>query len=177
MNLPALMPDAERAVALVAAGLFLVSLIYAAARALRGNHIPNALVITQIAGWAVLSPLAGHPASVMAANIGAAAMVFFATVAAFALGWIGSGDSKMLSVSALWLGAAQILPFLVATLLAGGAFALGAAALRLFPLPQSLTGPAPTGEARSPRGELPYAIAIVCGVLTLLPRTSWLAFQ
>ena len=108
----------------------------------------------------------------MTLSIGAAAMVFFGTVALYAVGWMGGGDSKLLTVSALWLGAGQVVPFLMATMLAGGALALAVVTLRLVPRPMSWAArigrPLPVAQI-----EMPYALAILLGVMAVFPATFW----
>lgn len=165
-------PDLNQAAATAAVALFLVALGYAALRDVRTLTVPNALVGALLLGWGVFAPMAGLTTREMALDIGAAAMVFFATVAAYALGWMGGGDSKLLTVSSLWLGAGQVMPFLMATMLAGGGLALGLLALRL--LPRSLPVPDRFAPAQGAARDLPYALAIALGALTVLPRTPWL---
>ncbi len=177
MDIHSFLPDTEKAAALAAAALFLGALGYAAVRDLRTLTIPNALVVTLLVGWGLLAPAAGLAPRDMALNTGAAAMVFFATVAAYAMGWMGAGDSKLLTVSALWLGAGAVLPFLMATMLAGGGLALLVTVLRLLPnpLPHPLLWPnRAAGAAEAVRSDLPYALAIAIGAVAVLPRTQWL---
>lgn len=165
-------PDLTQTAATAAGALFLVALAYAALRDVRTLTVPNALVGAMLLGWAVLAPLAGLTTREMALDVGAAAMVFFATVAAYAMGWMGGGDSKLLTVSSLWLGAGQVVPFLMATMLAGGGLALALLALRL--LPRTLTFPDRFVKAQGAARDLPYALAIALGALSVLPRTLWL---
>ncbi|MBC2835781.1 A24 family peptidase [Paragemmobacter straminiformis] len=165
-------PDLNQAAATIAVALFLAALGYAALRDVRTLTVPNALVGGLLLVWVVFAPIAGLSSREMALDAGSAAMVFFATVAAYAMGWMGGGDSKLLTVSSLWLGAGQVVPFLMATMLAGGGLALGIVALRL--LPRNLPFPDRFAPAEGAARELPYALAIALGALTVLPRTSWL---
>ena len=161
----------------IAAGLasvfFLTAMVYAAQRDMRTMTIPNGLIVALFLGWSVLSPVAGLDPREMTLSIGAAAMVFFGTVALYTMGWMGGGDSKLLTVSALWLGAGQVVPFLMATMLAGGALALAVMALRL--MPRALPLPARVARLQTTlTTEVPYALAIGLGALTVFPRTMWM---
>lgn len=172
MDMAAHLPDVPQIAASAATVLFLGALGFAAIRDLRTLTIPNALIGALALGWGVLAPLSGIAPREMALDVGAAAMVFFVTVAAYAMGWMGAGDSKLLTVSSLWLGAGQVMPFLMATMLAGGGLAFCVLALRL--LPQTLPVPSRIGRAGGSFPELPYALAIALGAVTILPRTAWL---
>lgn len=172
MDMVAHWPDVPQIAATAAIALFLGALGFAALRDLRTLTIPNALIGALALGWGVLAPMSGLAPREMALDVATAAMVFFATVAAYAMGWMGAGDSKLLTVSSLWLGAGQVMPFLMATMLAGGGLALAVMALRL--LPQTLPVPARIGRRTGALPELPYALAIAFGAVTILPRTPWL---
>ncbi|WP_159082390.1 A24 family peptidase [Paragemmobacter aquarius] len=162
--------------AMLASVFFLSALLYAAHRDLRTLTIPNGLVAALLLGWGLLAPLAGLAPRDMTLSLGAAAMVFFATVALYAVGWLGGGDSKLMTVSALWIGAGQVVPFLMATMLAGAAIALALVTLRL--LPRALARPL-QGTGRLARilplvrTEIPYALAILLGTMTVFPATFW----
>lgn len=174
MDVTRLWPSVETATALsagpLAAALFLSALVFAAQRDLRTRTIPDRLVAALFLLWLLAAPLAGLAPRDMALGVGAAAMVFFGTVALYAMGWMGGGDSKLLTVSALWLGAEQVVPFLMATMLAGAGLALGMLALKILPRPAQ-------GAARLrglAQAELPYALAIGLGAVCILPRTLWM---
>lgn len=158
--------------AVLATAFFLSAMLYAAHRDLRTLTIPNALVVALLVGWGLLAPAAGLAPRDMTLNIGAAAMVFFATVALYAMGWMGGGDSKLMTVSALWLGAGQVVPFVMATMLAGGVIALGLVALRLVPRHQ-WAGRIARLQPVTVTG-VPYAVAIGLGALMVFPRTFWM---
>lgn len=160
-------------VATIASVFFLSALGYAAHRDLRTLTIPNGLILALFLGWSVLAPVAGLAPRDMALSIGAAAMVFFASVALYAIGWMGGGDSKLLTVTALWLGAGQVVPFLMATMLAGGGLALTMVTLRL--VPRHLPWPARIARLHPQAfDEVPYALAIGLGALCIFPRTLWM---
>jgi prepilin peptidase CpaA len=86
--------------------------------------------IREIANWkniaiAVLAPvwwwtLGLSPWPDIAIQIGVAALVFAAFVAAFAMGWMGGGDVKMIGALALWLPPGGLMWMLLVMSLLGG---------------------------------------------------------
>lgn len=163
--------------AMLASVFFLSAMLYAAQRDLRTLTIPNGLVVALFVGWGLFAPAAGLGPRDMTLSIGAAAMVFFATVALYAMGWMGGGDSKLMTVAALWIGAGQVVPFVMATLIAGGIIALALVTVRLVPRPV----PRGRGLDRTllarvmplARSQTPYGLAILLGAMTVFPATFW----
>lgn len=147
----------------------------AALRDVTRYAIPNSLILWLAASYAAFAPLAGFAPREMLLALGVAAMVFFATIAGFALGWMGGGDSKLLTVTALWLGPQAVPQFLMLTMVLGGLLALSILSLRLLPV----TGIAGRTSwlariARAKEG-VPYALPIGLAALLSLPGTPWLA--
>lgn len=158
--------------ATLASVFFLSAMLYAAHRDLRTLTIPNGLVLALFLGWGLFAPAAGLAPRDMTLSVGAAAMVFFATVALYAMGWMGGGDSKLMTVSALWIGAGQVVPFVMATMLAGAGIALALLTLRLVP-PVLLRVERLARIMPLARAEVPYALAILLGTMTVFPATFW----
>jgi prepilin peptidase CpaA len=134
---------------LAAVGLFAA----AAVTDTRSRRIPNPLPAgLALLGLAriVLGLAAGTGLAAAGLDLAAAAAVFTATAVAFRFRLLGGGDAKLLAAGALWLGAAALGPFLLATALAGGALAIA------FLL---------TGLVRrdAVAAGLPYGIAIAAG--------------
>lgn len=96
----------------------------------------------------------------MAAQLLVAAIIFALFVGAFAAGWMGGGDVKMIGALALWLSPAALLQMLMTmSLIGGGLTVLMIAERRLRPA----TGP---DEPRPV--EVPYGIAIAAAGLLCL---------
>ena len=57
-------------------------------------------------------------------HLGAAAVVLVVVFVFFACGWIGGGDAKLAAATALWLGFAHLLDYLIYASLFGGALTL-----------------------------------------------------
>lgn len=95
----------------------------------------------------------------------------------FSGGVIGGGDAKLLAATALWIGNAQLLPYLVFTALAGGALVVVMQAWRLFRIEGETRE---LGWAKRLFGfkmDLPYGVAIAAGTILALPGTWWMALS
>lgn len=122
----------------------------------RSREISNAknLAIALLAlpwWWAVgLSPWPD-----MAMQVLCAAIVFALFVGAFAAGWMGGGDVKMIGALALWLPLGSLFQMLVAMSLVGGAVTLVMMAERRWRRTEGAI-------------EVPYGVAIaIAGLLAL----------
>jgi prepilin peptidase CpaA len=90
----------------------------------------------------------------------------------FAAGWAGGGDAKLLAVCGLWLGWRPVGPFLMWTVLAGGAFSLFLIILRRFFGPLAARAPTWAFKILNPKGEVPYGVAIAAGALMAFPHSA-----
>jgi prepilin peptidase CpaA len=84
------------------------------------------------------------------------------------MGWLGGGDAKLLAAASLWVGPAGAAPFVVFTALAGGALALALMAARTVAAPPE-KGPEWLRRALTPKGDIPYGVAIAAGALAAFP--------
>jgi prepilin peptidase CpaA len=129
--------------------LFLVAAVSDAARRTIPNLVVVALAIVGLAriGIGLATGEGFGPASL---DVVAAAGVFGMGALAFAARIVGGGDAKLLAAGALWVGAAGLGGYLLATVLAGGGLAVVYLVWRFL-------GP------RAPSDGLPYALAIAAG--------------
>lgn len=101
--------------------------------------------------------------------IGVAIAVFAAGLVLFTLRLLGGGDVKLLAVLALWAGPGELVHFLLATTLAGGALAV----LMLSPSRFALASLCERAGAEGLSGRLlgssiPYALAIATGTFATI---------
>ena len=153
--------------------LFTGAMIYAALQDAATMTIRNQLVLTLLAGYVVLAPLAGFSPAQMGMGLAVAFGVLVVTFTLFSFGWIGGGDAKFAAAAALWLGPTHVLTFLVYTALIGGVLAALLLAFRAVPLPAQLYGLAWVGRLQSPEMGLPYALAMAPAALLVVPSTPW----
>jgi len=143
-------------------GLFALCALFAAARDVTSYKIDNEiplLIAVLFIPFAILNPVSWTFHAITALGI------FLAGFICFQRGWLGAGDVKFLSATALWAGPALILEFLTITTLAGGVLSLvwltRSYAFLLFPSSRKVLA--------TPRGApLPYGVAITFGALFVI---------
>jgi prepilin peptidase CpaA len=155
--------------------LFPAVMAFAASSDLLTMTIANRVSIILIAGFGLLAVLSGMSASDLLSHVAAAATVLVAVFVFFARGWIGGGDAKLATATALWFGFAHLLDYLFYASLLGGALTLAIIYFRGMPLPRVFVG-LPWAERlhRSDSG-VPYGIALAAAALVVYPHTEWLA--
>lgn len=158
-----------------AVSLFAGAMLLAAVMDVTTMEVSDRLVMLLLAGYLVLAPAAGWSFEEMAWSVGAALLVFFASVAFFSLGWMGGGDGKLATVGALWLGAENTLAFVVVTAFMGGLCALVVLGMRRLRLPGAWLDKPWLARLRKPEAGIPYAVAIGSAGLILLANTPWAA--
>ena len=131
-------------------------LVAAAVTDLKKREIPHTVVIA----IALLAPLFWWSTGLSlwpdaALQIGIALVVFALFAAAFAFGWMGGGDVKLLSALVLWLPAGAVLTLLVIMSVFGGA--LTAATMIHHRVRRAEGAP-----------EIPYGVAIAFAGLWLI---------
>ncbi|HYG27896.1 MAG TPA: prepilin peptidase [Caulobacteraceae bacterium] len=150
--------------------VFPLLVIVAALKDVTSFTIPNWTSLGLIAAFYPAALAVGAPLGV----IGTCSLVGLAALAVgmamFALNWIGGGDAKLFAATALWMGWPDVLGFLMATALAGGALALLLLQMRSNWLRPYLQRPAWLGRLVT-APDAPYGIAIAVGALAMLPQS------
>lgn len=158
--------------AIVPLAAFAGLLAYAALSDLLTYTIPNRVSVALIAAFAVFAPLAGLGLTEIALHVAAGAAVLLGGFAMFALRWIGGGDAKLAAAIGLWLGFADVGPFLLVAAVAGGVLTIAILALRALPLPIVVGDWLWLERLQDKRSGIPYGIALAAGALILLPQTA-----
>jgi len=137
---------------------FAFTLIWAAVSDIFSRKITNTTSLACAALGLVYAVTAGEAVY----HLLIAALVLTLGFAAFAKGWLGGGDAKILAACALWMGPGAILTFLFFTAAAGGGLAL----LWLFEgrMRHALARGGLNVDLAATR-ELPYGVAIAVGGL------------
>lgn len=157
--------------------LFVLAMLYAAVTDLTTYKIKNNLILVLLFAYLVFAPIAGFAGQEIGRSLAVAGVVLLVTFALFAAGWIGGGDAKLATVSALWLGAENVVAYVLFVALIGGALAAVIYFCRMCPFPERLENTAWIARlrARAPGAELPYGVAITLAGLCVLPWTPWMA--
>lgn len=140
-------------------------------------RIPNWLNAVIVLAFFPMAVATGMPGEAVMWHCLTGFVVLVVGFGLFSAGVIGGGDAKLLAATALWIGNAQLLPFLVFTALAGGVLVIIMQAWRLLRM---------EGEARElgwakrlfgMKMDLPYGVAIAAGTLLALPGTWWMSLS
>lgn len=158
----------------VALSLFPLAMILAAFSDLFTMTIPNKISIALVGAFVLLAPFSGMSLQDFAMHSGAGILVFSISLAMFAFGWIGGGDAKLLSATALWMGFANLPSYILLTAVAGGALTLVILFARTVPLPLFLAQYGWIARLHDRGQGVPYGLALAAGGLAVYPSTLWL---
>jgi prepilin peptidase CpaA len=154
--------------------LFPATMAFAASSDLFTMTISNKISLLLVAGFLVLAPMIGMSPGDIAAHLGAGVSILAITFGFFAFGWIGGGDAKLAAAIALWLGFAQLLPFLLYASLIGGALTLVTLRFRAMPMPRFLVGKVWAERLHQADAGVPYGIALAAAALLVYPETPFM---
>jgi prepilin peptidase CpaA len=155
--------------------LFPAVMAFAASSDLLTMTISNRVSVILMAGFFALAVAGGMGPSDILLHVAAASLVLLAAFALFTQGWIGGGDAKLAASTALWLGFAHLLPYLVYASLFGGALTLLLIQFRMAPLPGWLARHEWVQRLHNKDGGVPYGIALAAAALAVYPETAWMA--
>lgn len=154
-------------------------MIVAALSDLTSLRIPNWLTLLIAVLFFPMAWLTGMPLVEFGWHVAAGAILFVAGIALFALRLFGGGDSKLMAAAGLWFGTSQTLPFLVATVIAGGVLAIAVALWSMIMVSAEIHGlEADKGIGRIAhkiKPKLPYGFAFAIGAIVAYPQTWWMA--
>jgi prepilin peptidase CpaA len=144
---------------------------------IRSMRIPNIYSGAILAAFAVAFAASPESFGKWWEHAGAFALMFLVTFGMFMAGMVGSGDTKLGSVLALWVGFKGLMPYLFFMALAGGV--LGAVSLllrgkKIFKNPQPGSWVA---KAQDGKSAVPYGVAISVGAWAALFHTGFIYHQ
>lgn len=138
--------------------------------------IPNWISAALLAAFPLAALAAGLHWGVVAQHAAVGGVALIAGMGMFALNWMGGGDAKLFSASALWIGVQGLPHYLVAAAFAGAALTIGLImARKLFAMAPAVAAPGWVQTLLSPKGDVPYGIALAAGALIALPQTQLFA--
>ncbi|HEY1735178.1 MAG TPA: prepilin peptidase [Methylovirgula sp.] len=160
----------------VTLALFPALMIYAAFSDLFTMTISNRISIALVIGFFALALALHMPIRDIGEHLACALCVLVVTFVFFALHWVGGGDAKLASATALWLGFDQLWDYGIYAALLGGALTLCIIGLRHWPLPPMLITQKWLTRLHDQDAGVPYGIALAIAGLMLYPETRiWLA--
>ncbi len=133
--------------------------------------IPNRVSLALIGFFVLFAAWLGMPLDSVLSHVACGACVLAATFLMFNRGWMGGGDAKLASATALWLGFDQLADYALVTSLVGGALTIAILALRRYE---------PRFVANSPRlahlcdgtEGVPYGIALAIAGIAIYPNSQ-----
>ncbi|THV24073.1 A24 family peptidase [Peteryoungia ipomoeae] len=147
-----------------------IALVLAALTDFLEMKIPNAIPVLMIVSFLFAAPFTGLSLAEFGWNLAAAAIVFFACFALFAINVMGGGDAKLLTATALWFGFNHALfEFLVVTAFFGGILTIFIILLRANWEKFAIIG-VPLPRALMSANKVPYGIAIGAAGLMTYPQ-------
>lgn len=151
--------------------IFPAVMIAAALRDVTTMTIPNWMSAILIAGFFPTALLSGFAPGEILVHLGVGVAVLVVVAGMFAMRWLGGGDAKILASASLWIGSVAMSQFLLWTAVSGGVFALMLLQARRF-APFYAGGPEWLGRLMTPKGDIPYGVAIAAGALAAYPASE-----
>lgn len=156
--------------------LFPALMVFAAFSDLFTMTISNRVSIALVAGFFFLAFALGVPLGDIGQHILCGLCVLAVTFLFFAFRWVGGGDAKLASATALWLGFDHLWDYGIYVALFGGALTLFILLLRRWPLPPVLVTQDWIARLHDHDSGVPYGIALAIAGLLLYPETRiWLS--
>lgn len=152
--------------------VFPAAMVFAAFSDLFTMTIPNRVSLILIIVYFALAayiPLSWN-AVVMHVSCGFAVLAL--TFVLFQRGWVGGGDAKLASATALWLGWENLLDYGLVASIAGGALTLVILIMRWNELPARLLSVKFVARLAEKTNGVPYGIALAIAGLLVYPQTG-----
>ena len=154
--------------------LFPALMAFAASSDLLTMTISNRISLALAGSFFLLTLVTGMSLAAIGMHLAAGALVLVVCFGFFSQGWIGGGDAKLASATALWFGFDHLLDYLIYASLFGGVLTLVLIQFRKLPLPGPLARQAWILRLHDAGGGIPYGIALAAAALTVYPKTGWM---
>jgi prepilin peptidase CpaA len=154
--------------------LFPSLMAFAASSDLLTMTISNRVSIALVAGFLVLAAASGMSLESVGMHALAGTVVLVLTFFCYARGWVGGGDAKLASATAVWFGFEFLYDYILWASLFGGVLTLLIIRFRQLPLPRSLSRHAWSARVHEQHAGVPYGIALAASALAIYPYTEWM---
>jgi prepilin peptidase CpaA len=156
--------------------LFPALMVFAAFSDLFTMTISNRVSIILVAAFFILALALGVPLKEIGLHAACGLLVLLLTFFFFSRNWLGGGDAKLASATALWLGFDHVADYGLCAALIGGGLTLLILAVRRWPLPGFLMSQEWIVRLHDRQNGVPYGIALALAGLILYPETRiWLS--
>jgi prepilin peptidase CpaA len=152
--------------------IFPALMIFAAFSDLFTMMISNIVSLILVVGFFALAALFGLSKEDIGMHAACGLVVLALTFFLFTRNWIGGGDAKLASATALWLGFEHIVDYSLYAALMGGALTVAILIVRRWPLPAFLRAREWIVRLHDRGNGVPYGIALALAGLLLYPETA-----
>ncbi|MBK1796278.1 prepilin peptidase [Devosia sp. WQ 349] len=146
-------------------------MFFAAISDLFTMRIPNWLVLAVGLAFFPAAIIVQMPWEAIGLHVLCAFAVLVVAFGLFALNVIGGGDAKFAAATVLWLGAGQVLPYLVYASVFGGVLTILILLLRSLPLEVWITRFEWLSRLHNRKNGVPYGIALAIAAVFVYPET------
>lgn len=151
-------------------------LAFAGASDLFTMTISNRISMALIAGFLAIAFWIGLPWQAVGYHLLAGLIMLVVTFGMFTRGWMGGGDAKLASATALWFGFGHMLEYVLVASIFGGILTIFLLKLRTLPLPRICYGWEWAQRLHDKKTGIPYGIALSAAALMIYPQTEiWTA--
>jgi len=154
--------------------LFPALMAFAASSDLLTMTISNRISIALVCGFILLAVASGMSLESIGMHALAGVVVLGLTFLCYLRGWVGGGDAKLASATALWFGFDHLYDYILWASLFGGVLTLLILRFRQLPLPQALSRHAWIARLHEQHEGVPYGIALAASALAIYPYTDWM---
>lgn len=151
--------------------IFPLLLVVAAACDVTTMTIPNWISGTLVVSFLALGVVWGLPLGQLGLALGVGTGFLLLGMMAFALGWLGGGDAKLIAAASVWFGWPTAFAFIVYVMVFGGVVTLLLLMFRRTPLPEPVLEVAWVGRLHRANEALPYGVAIAAGGLMAMTQS------
>lgn len=136
--------------------------------------IPNWISIALVVAFLPVALVVGLPLQDMAIALGVGFAALVVGITLFAFRILGGGDAKIMAASIVWLGVSGLVPFVLATAVAGGALSVLLLMARKWVQMLPVKLPPWLQNLMQPKGDIPYGVAIAVGAVFAFPYSQML---
>ena len=145
---------------------------FAAASDLTTMTIPNRVSVLLLAGFAVMAPLTGMSLPAFGMHLLGGLVIFGICFTFFAMGWMGGGDAKLATATAVWVGWTHIFEYALVAAVLGGLMTVFILSARGMPFPMLLARFGWLERHHRPETGIPYGIALAAAGLLIYPQIA-----
>jgi prepilin peptidase CpaA len=151
--------------------VFPTLMVFAAFSDLLTMTIPNRVSLLLVFFYFALAAYLPLPWQTLLMHVACGLAMLALTFVLFQFGWIGGGDAKLASATALWIGWEQLYDYGLVASIAGGVLTLTIIELRRRDLPRRLLSVEFIARLAEKSNGVPYGIALAIAGLLVYPHS------